>query len=70
MQNISFPLKKAKLWRHVKRTAVAFPLFKAKKDYSKDQMKKIYTWKKKIYKFQKNACKTIAKFRKMCTDIV
>lgn len=33
-------------------------------------MKKIYAWEEKIYEFQDNACKAVAKIVKMCTDII
>lgn len=46
------------------------PLFKAKKDNSKDQIEKIYTQEEKFQEFQDNVCKAIAKIRKIYTDIV
>lgn len=70
MQSMSFALEKARVWRYIEKTAVTSSLLKTKKDNSKDWMEKIYTWEKKICKFQDNGCKVIAKIRKMCTSTI
>ena len=70
-QDMSFALEEARLWRHVKETAVAPPPpLKAKEDDSDNQMEKIYAQEEKICEFQDNACKAIAKIGKMCTETV
>ena len=69
-RDMSFALEEARLWKYVEGTAVAPPLLKPKKDDSEDQMKKRYAREEKICKFQNNACKTVAKIGKMCTDTV
>lgn len=69
-KNMSFALKKARLWRHVKRMAIPPPPLKVKKDDSEDWMEKIYAQQEKIVKFKNNARKAITKIGKMCTDTV
>lgn len=70
MRDLNFALEEVRLWRHIERMAVALSPLEAKKDDSEDQIEKIYTWEKKICKFQDNACKAIAKIQKICTDTV
>ncbi len=49
-----FTLKKARFWKHLERTEVAFCLLKAKLDGNEDWMKKKYAREKKICEFQAN----------------
>lgn len=67
---MSFILEKTRFCGYVERTAVASPDLKPKKDDSKDWTEKIFARKEKIYKFEDNTWKVIAKIGKMCIDTV
>ncbi len=67
---MSFSLEQTGLWRHVERTTVSPSRLKAKEDDCGNRMEKIFAREKKIYEFQDNAHKAVAKIRKMCTDKV
>ncbi len=69
-REMSFAQEKARLWRHIERTAVSPTLLKTKKDDSEDRMEKIFAREEKICEFQDNARKEVAAIGKMCTDIV
>lgn len=67
---MSFALKGVGQLKHIEKIAIApLPLI-LKRDDSKDRLEKIYAWNKKICEFEDNACKTIAKIRKMYTETV
>ena len=67
---MSFALEEARLWRHVEGTAIAPLPLMPKGDDSKDRIERIYARNEKIYEFQDNARKTIAKIGKMCIETV
>ena len=67
---MSFTLEEAKLWRHVERTAIVPLPLMPKKDDSENCMKRIYAPDEKIYEFQDNTCKAIAKIGKIIIETI
>lgn len=65
-----FALEKTKLWRYIEGMAISPLVFEVKKDNDKDWMEKTYTQQEKIVEFEDNTCKTIAKIRKICINII
>ena len=69
-EDMSFALEETRIWRHVEGTAIAPLSLMPKGDDSKNRMERIYARNEKIYEFQDNARKAIAKIGKMCTETV
>ncbi len=67
---MSFALEETRLWRHVEGTAVALLFLKPKEDDSEDRMEKIFAGEEKIWEFEDNARKAVAKIGTMWTDTV
>ncbi len=66
----NFALGEARLWKHLEETAIAIPALMPKGNDSKDRMERFYACYGKIYEFEDNARKAIAKIGKMCTETV
>lgn len=67
---MSFALEKTRRSRYVKEKKVSTSSLNVKEDDNENWMEKIFACEEKIYEFQDNARKKIAKIGKMSTDII